>query len=422
MYALSKKPLSVGLALLVMVGCSSDTPETIDVTLSSHRSPAGIHSGEPFLSVRGGTAYLSWLERAVESDPDAGHNLMLATWDGAEWSAPTIVQHSESFFVNWADFPSVRPGPDGTLWAHWLQRGTMGGYDYGVRIVRSADEGATWSEPWTPHDDDSPTEHGFVSMVADAHEVGFVWLDGRNYVDADDGTPATREMTLRYRTMNPAGDAGPETLLDGRVCDCCQTSAAMTSAGPLVVYRDRSEEEIRDIYVTRLVDGAWTQGTPVHDDGWHIEGCPVNGPAVAARGSEAVVAWFTAAQDTARAKVAFSSDAGASFGAPVVVDDGNPAGRVDVLMDAKGGALVTWLERVGADDGETRAEVRLRHVSPDGTASPSQVLSASTAARASGFPRIVETADGSYLLAWTDASDEWPRVQVTQFTLGEGNP
>ncbi|MEM7415444.1 MAG: sialidase family protein [Gemmatimonadota bacterium] len=389
------------------------------MTLSSHPTPAGLFSGEPFLSASEELVYMSWLERTDESDPALGHDLKLSTWDGSDWSEPVTVQQSDAFFVNWADFPSVRPGPGRTLWAHWLERGAAGGYDYGVRVVHSRDGGATWSTPWTPHDDDSPTEHGFVSMVSDAERVGLVWLDGRNFVDGPDGTTATREMTLRYRTAGADVEPGAETLLDGRVCDCCQTSAAMTSSGPLVVYRDRSPDEIRDIYVARMVDGHWTEGTAVHDDGWYIEGCPVNGPSVAASGDDVAVAWFTGAADTARVKIAFSGDAGATFSPPVVVDDGDPSGRVDVSLRSDGSALVTWLERVPVEDDpeSTRAEVRLRRVHPGGTASESRVLSASTADRASGFPRLVETPDGSYLLAWTDASQEWARVHVTQFTL-----
>lgn len=409
-------------AVLAMLGCSSDTPETFEVTLSSHRTPAGLHSGEPFLSAADGRVYMSWLERTDESTADAGHDLSLSVWDGGNWSVPATVQQSDRFFVNWADFPSVRPGPDGTLWAHWLERGDQGGYDYGVRIVHSLDGGATWSEPWTPHDDESPTEHGFVSMVAGESEVGFVWLDGRNFASRPDGSAGSREMTLRYRTTGSGGEVGAEVELDGRVCDCCQTAAAMTNDGPVVVYRNRTDDEIRDIYITRHVEGTWEAGAPVHDDGWHIEGCPVNGPAVAARGDDVVVAWFTGAGNVARAKVAFSSDGGGTFSEPVVIDDGNPAGRVDVLMRDDGSALVSWIERTaGGDDADTeRAEVRLRRVRSDGTASPSRVLSASTAARASGFPRMVDSGRGSYLLAWTDASEEWTRVQVTEFTLDEG--
>src|SRR5690606_29778853 len=119
-------------------------------------------------------------------------------------------------------------------------------------------------------------------------------------------------------------------------------------------------------------------GVAVHADNWEISGCPVNGPALAADGHQVAIAWFTAANDSARVKVAFSGDAGASFGDPIVADDGAPAGRVDVALLQGGDALVTWIERVGGDT----AAVRVRRVRRDGQAGTSFTVASSSAARA----------------------------------------
>ncbi len=324
-----------------------------------------------------------------------------------------MIARSDSFFVNSADFPSVNVGDDGTLWAHWLERGEQGGYDYGVRVVRSADAGANWSEPWIPHDDRSPTEHGFVSSMPTLDGMGFVWLDGRKFTEGSDGSTATDEMALWYRAVSVDGTPGPETQLDARVCDCCQTDAAITSSGPVVVYRDRDTAEIRDIYITRFKDGAWTEGVPVHDDGWEVNGCPVNGPAVAALGDRVAVAWFTGAGGVAHVYVAFSDDGGARFGEPVLVDEGNPGGGVDLLMLEDRSVLVSWRER-GSGDAE---EIRLRNLTADGRVTGSLILPETTAANASGFPRMAKSPDGSVLLAWTDVQGEAPRVRVTRIVF-----
>jgi hypothetical protein len=209
------------------------------------------------------------------------------------------------------------------------------------------------------------------------------------------------------------GTAGTETLVDGRTCDCCQTDAALTSRGVVVVYRDRSAQDVRDIYVTRRTEGGWTEGIPVHRDGWVISGCPVNGPAVDASGDRVAVAWFTGAGDRPRVYVAFSEDAGASFGDPVRVDGGDPSGRVDLSLLPDGRAAVSWLERRGPEG----AELRLASVGPGGREGPPVVVAPSSAARASGFPRMVRAPwNGSeVVLAWTDASDaERPRVRVAR--------
>jgi hypothetical protein len=399
--------LTLTLPVSLLVACAEE-PAPPALSVREIESPAGPDSGEPFLSASAGAVYLSWLERS----PEGGHQLLFARFADGAWGEPRPVVRSDRFFVNWADFPSLSPGPDGALWAHWLERGTEAGYDYGVRVSRSVDGGTTWSAPWTPHEDGTPTEHGFVSSVAIGGQLGFLWLDGRRFVAGAGGEPATEEMALYFRAMGTEGPAGPEVRVDARVCDCCQTDAAMTSGGPVVVYRDRSPEEIRDVYILRWLDGAWSEGQVVHADGWETGACPVNGPAVAARGDDVAVAWFTAAGNEPRVKVAFSGDGGGRFGEPTVVDAGNPAGRVDLLMLEDGAVLVSWLERTGGD----WADVQLRHVAPDGRSGEPLSVSASSSERASGFPRIVAAPGDEVLVAWTDVAGAAPRVRTALAT------
>jgi hypothetical protein len=229
------------------------------------------------------------------------------------------------------------------------------------------------------------------------------------------GEAASNEMTVRFRQAGSTGPTGPETLLDARSCECCQTDAALTSSGPVVVYRDRSELEIRDIYVTRWTAEGWTEGVAVHDDGWEIAGCPVNGPAVAALGQRVVVAWFTGAGGAPRVYAAFSADGGASFGAPIRVDGDDPTGRVDVVLRPDGRALVSWIERTGGE----AAEIRLVTVTEKGSGDPI-VVASSSASRSSGFPRLVEAPwDANHLvMAWTEIlPDDSTRVRVARVEL-----
>jgi hypothetical protein len=186
---------------------------------------------------------------------------------------------------------------------------------------------------------------------------------------------------------------------------------AMTGRGPLVVYRDRSPVEVRDIYVTRMVDGTWTPGQPVHADGWVMPACPVNGPQAAADGDRVAVAWYTGADSMAQVKVAFSGDAGATFGAPARVDGGNPEGRVDVVLLADGGALVSWIERTGEKD----AQVRVRRVGPDGKMGEPRTVAGSSSARSSGFPRMVPAGE-NLVFAWT-APGEPSMVRAARMPL-----
>ncbi|RMH11423.1 MAG: exo-alpha-sialidase [Gemmatimonadetes bacterium] len=353
---------------------------------------------------------MSWLE------PDAEDRWSLRTArlkDGG-WSDPVTVAQSveKPFFVNWADFPSVRRVGEQRLVAHWLVRDGEG-YAYSVRMAESRDEGRTWSEPWRPHEDASPTEHGFVSIVALGEgDAGLSWLDGRALAAAaaahgegahgsgdasGDGSEGPKAfMQLRFRVWAGGGEALPEELVDGTVCDCCQPDMALAADGPVLAYRDRTADEVRDIYVARRVNGRWSEGVRVAEDGWVMPGCPVNGPAVDARGQHVVVAWFTAPEGERRVQVAFSSDGGASFGRALRVDGGVPLGRADVVLREDGSALVGWMEREGES-----AVWRVRAVRPDGAMGEPVRAFTLDAGRGSGFPRMVPHGD-AIVLAWTE--------------------
>lgn len=374
----------------------------------STSAPPGPGSGQPYLASDGTGVWMSWLEPAAD-----GHRLAASYFDGS-WTGPVTVAEGKDFFVNWADFPSIRAVGD-RLVAHWLWRGGQGTYDYGVRLAWSEDGGTTWSAPWTPHEDGTPTEHGFVSVFADGDAVWATWLDGRAMAAEPSGP-----MSVRARRLPPgegAGPAaaGPETLLDARACECCQTSAAVAGGTPVIAFRDRAEGEVRDIHVTRRLQDGWTESVPVHEDGWVIGGCPVNGPAMAALEQLVAVAWFTAPDGEAQVNVAFSTDAAATFGSPARLDLGRPLGRADVALLDDGTALVTWLEEEGAG---TAASIMSRRVASNGAMGEPRRLAGTESARASGFPRIARLGAEDLLLAWTDPRGQG-RVRVAVFAVAD---
>ncbi|HUG55382.1 MAG TPA: sialidase family protein [Vicinamibacteria bacterium] len=392
------------MALLSLAACARDGDDG-DMAAQELAVGSAPGSGEPNLAVTSdGRVLLSWIEPAGEKV----HRLRLASRTrGQPWSEPWTVAEGADWFVNWADFPSVATGPDGTLFAHWLARSGPGTYAYDVRVVASGDGGRTWSAPVTPHRDGTQTEHGFVSMAPWATgQMGIVWLDGRKTAGTSHGggdhaekSAAGAAMALMHTTVDADLRLGSEAVLDPRVCDCCQTDVVRAGEATVVAYRDRSEEEVRDISVVRFEEGRWSQPRPLARDGWQINGCPVNGPALAAAGSEVAVAWFTAAGGQPRVNVAFSSDAGATFGSPLRVDDGRPLGRVDVVALGEGRALVSWLERT-----DEATVVRLRRMGSDGTRGEAMKVADSSAERSSGFPRLAHS-KGEVTVAWREVGE-----------------
>ena len=389
--------LLLPLALALLAGCERPAPapgtpaaaaSAARGTVTEIATPAGAESGRARLSLApDGTPLLSWTE--PDGDGDA---LLYSLWRGGAWSAPQTAARGDDWMINWADTPGVVPLAGGQLLAHTLPGASGHAYDAAASLWR---DGA-WTEAALLNDDGLEAEHGFVSVapLADGG-AGVAWLDGREQARGGHHAGA---MQLRFAALGASGERSGETILDAKTCDCCPTAMAATASGPVVAYRDRSDAEIRDVAVVRRVDGAWTEPVVPHADGWHIEGCPVNGPALDARGERVALAWFTAAGDSARVRLTFSDDAGATWGPAFLISDDAPLGRVGVAMLADGSAAVSWLGTSG--DG---AVLLVRRVSASGATSPAVEVARMAGSRDSGIPRVVASGDG-VLAAWTDAS------------------
>jgi len=402
-------------------------------------NPAGPGSLAPrFAQAGDGTLYLSWLEkRPADAAAASLHALQYARLqtgtNSLSFAAARDIASGSDWFANWADTPGLTMH-SAKLWvAHWLQKSAASTYAYDIMLSVSRDQGASWSAAFTPHHDNTPTEHGFISQFARADgSVGLFWLDGRATMATTEaatlasaanpehgGTHGSAHagahsaaMTLRTATLDATGNISQDELLDERVCDCCQTAAVSTPAADVIAYRNRSAGEIRDIAVLRRSAQGWSTPYIVHADGWRTAACPVNGPALAASGERVALAWFTMADDMPRVQLALSADAGASFAAPQTFSAATALGRVQLLAYADGW-LLSWLDQP-PDSGA--AVIRLASLSAAGDLRWQQQLSGVSAQRVSGIPRIAALADGRIIVAWTAARNGQGMVQTAVFT------
>jgi hypothetical protein len=409
---------------LVAIAASSPVPpvpQLFSSSFASVQSPAPEGSAEPHLTVAGnGRVLLSWLApisvpASAGQKPGTGSALQFSELTGERWSAPRTIVEGPRLLANWADFPSLFVTRSGVMAAHWLERRGQTRTAYDVKVRTSRDGGRTWTSEVIPHRDGTETEHGFVSFFetpGKGHGLGMVWLDGREMAGHGAHGAGGGQMTLRSAMVSAQGVPGAEAVVDARVCDCCQTAAATTDTAVLVAYRDRSDKEIRDIYVSRFENGKWSAGTPVHADNWEINGCPVNGPAIAAKGQAVAVAWFAARDNAPKTQIAFSKDGGRTFGPPVRIDSGTTLGRVGLTLLTDGRALVSWIDNQGAS-----AKFTVRDVHPDGTMGAPVVVGAISGERTSGFPQVVVTGR-KVVAAWTNAQKGVPTgISVASATL-----
>jgi hypothetical protein len=355
-------------------------------------NPAALGAQSPrFAVLPAGAILMSW----VEPVPD-GHALKYGVLRDGRWTHKGEAARGNDWFVNWSDFPSVVPIDESFWVAHWLvNKDGENTYHYDIAISVSRDAGITWSAPRPPYRS-ATAQYGFATIFPVHGSAGVIWLDGRDRRKRDRGGKSV--FTLRYARIHRDGSMDSEQIIDSSTCTCCWTTVSVTPTGPVAAWRGRTENEIRDHRVARLLGDKWSAPTPLGKEGWEIDGCPVNGPMLSARGMQVAAAWFTAQGDRPRVNAAFSTDGGQSFGQTMEVDGKNPTGRVGLGWIDDRTAVISWV--TAPDLATMKSHLVLRKLYTDGSSSRLIRLAEISAGRDSGVPQMV--ADGSnFLFSWT---------------------
>lgn len=411
--------LLVVCSVLITGGCRQGSP---DLRVSSESSPAPAGSLVPQMTpLSGGRILLSWQHPL----PGGGYAFEMAVKDGSRWSDVRTIARGANLSMYSADLPAVATLAGTKLLAYWEVK-AEGHYATTIETAVSNDEGRTWVPAATPYHDALPGQHSFLSWFETRSGIGLLWLDAKvrsqvqqermqehgSEKDSDLGS-----VGLRYAAFNADGKVDQEQFVVPITCECCPTSAAVTSRGPVAVFRGRQEAPgthpsevrgfrptVRDIYLVRQENGVWQEPHLVHNDNWIINACPDNGPAVDASGNRVAVAWWTASNDQPKVHLAFSSDSGDTFGPPFRIDSANGEGQVTVALLPNGrSAIVGWLE-----DGKTWA----RYVSESGAMSRPMLLGPSP--HHSRLPRWLANPDGSVAAAWTSKKDGETRLEISR--------
>ncbi|MDA7570856.1 sialidase [Flavobacteriaceae bacterium] len=372
-------------SLLATMSCSTKEVYIQEIPFFYENSNA-----QPNLVSSNGSLTLSWISSKEENKASLNYSRYME----GRWIKPQVIASGSDWFINWADFPAHAINQDLIITSH-LKKSASGKYTYDVVLNLQKLSGEKIKEDFLLNTDGVKAEHGFVSIIANNKKGFFItWLDGRNTIEKKlDGEH--KPMTIRFAEITDKGDVIKESELDASTCDCCQTSIAITNDGPIVVYRDRGEKEVRDIYSVKNINGTWEEPNVVHDDGWIINGCPVNGPKVAVNSKDLAIAWFTVFNDNPLVNVSFSKNNGNSFGAPVKVNDHDAIGRVDVSFLNDKEVIVSYME---VDDIGTY--LRIKKVSFDGKISEPITISKIDGGRNTGVPQL-EIIDSEIFIVWT---------------------
>jgi hypothetical protein len=357
------------------------------LTVEPITNPAGPGSLQPNWSVTpDGNAVLSWIEPAK----DGSYSLRYAAHRAARWSEARTIAAQRHFFRHPAELPEVAQFTPQLWMAHWVEMPNEANEAEYVYVSSSTD-GVRWTAPAMAHKDKSAVQHGLASMIASGNgEASIFWLETPQ---GEDG-PGYLMRTV----VNSTGAEIKEERLDPDVCSCCPTAVAKTAKGLAVAYRAHTAQDIRDISVIRFENGKWSASKNIHADGWKLNACPTNAAAIGARGDHVAVSWYTAANDSPRVEVAFSSDGGATFGAPVLVSTGRAFGYTALTLEENGSAVVSWLE-----EGPNGARVLVREVSPSGTAG-SVAKVAEGGRLAQGYPKLFHFGSDTFI-GWGNARE-----------------
>jgi hypothetical protein len=294
-----------------------------------------------------------------------------------------------------------------------------------IRYAASKDAGRTFSSAITIAGDGATGARGWHSLaIGYDGAVHTAWLDGRNAApspmtriarDADrtdrQGTRLTGHVHGAAAAKPKRSDGGPrqdifhaswkgagdrvEHPVQSNVCFCCKTAVATSGELVYVAWRHIYPESLRDIAVARSTDNGATFGAPIRvsEDGWKIDACPDDGPAMVADGHGGIhIAWPTLAPgETPRKGIFYSRLANDTFAPRLRLDtgDADPA-HPQIASDEHTNVAVVWDEM---HQGTRR--VVFRRVS-EGVPQPAQLF----AGDGVSYPTVAG-GDGYWVVLWT---------------------
>lgn len=283
----------ISIILITLHSCNtSEKKENDNATLLS--DPQYAASSAFLTSDENNIPMISW----IEMDSSDNKNFYFAKWDkdAQNFSSRKTIPIEQNASIHAEGMPKFAVKGDGTIVAIYetsipSETSRFGLSD--IKFVSSTDEGNTWTKPQSIQSDGlqigSRSFSGILRL--DDGEVGVSWL-GTNPDKKIEGRP------VKFAKTNSENSFEKEILIDSTACECCRTALSSNGQGEVsLVYRDLLPGSVRDISISHSKNNGKDFAEPVafSRDGWVIDGCPHNGPAVVSHQEKTFVTWFTAA-------------------------------------------------------------------------------------------------------------------------------
>jgi hypothetical protein len=391
-------------------------------------SVAGRTSATPWIASAGTAIAVSWMATA---DGKADVFVAVSHDEGRSFAAPVQVNTVAGDGRANGEFPPrVAFGPaDGSGRREVVVAWNAKDQGTEVKLARSRDGGRTFAAPEALQAPGAAGDRGWHAMALDDRGVAHViWLDHRGMTAAKsdgghkgehDGVAMAQLSSLYYAAAAP-GSRGVERAVSPGVCYCCKTAVVAAPGRIVAAWRHVFAGNMRDIAFTESRDGGRTFRpiARVSEDGWSINGCPDDGPALAV-GEDARVhaVWPTVVQgpETSGAIFYAALGTGSSFSARQRVPSlGSPKpSHPQVVVDGSGRVVVAWDEIIG---GVRTAAYATGVAQPDGRVTfgpPARIAAGPTA-----YP-VMAVAPRGVVAAWTAGPPTASSIHVRRIDAGD---
>lgn len=403
------------------------TAATIPVaSVSFEKEPQALHNGKAakspkFISRRAQgllSVYTVPAERGADLYYIASNDL------GESWTEPQRINNIPGEVSDHGEnSPQFFLAPDEmTLYAFWSARDPKNPAGTHIRFSKAGAMQTVWSPAITIDDDPTPNSHGFQgASVGPDGTLYAAWLDGRDK-DASKTLDYTAGSSAVYLTTSK--DNGKTWSKNQRiainVCPCCRVSFGFTAGRAVVAWRGVDNGDLRDIHTAMSTDNgaSWSQPNLVNRDNWKIKGCPHVGPSLATIGDNLFVVWFSEA--AGKPGIFYSATVnGKDFAPKRSFSEGTVDSTHPFVASFENRLAVAFQARDAKDkDSWGKMNIYYRELTANGTPTP-LVKAGVPKEGAVTYPSITFGMSGRTFLSWTETRPEkGPQALLLRGRLG----
>jgi len=391
------------LPLLFLLSCGSadqNSATNTTGTLSTGQQP----DLPQMMYLESGKLLAWWTEKDPENG-DAVVAMSISEDESKTFSKPVQIPETRGVSAAHGEsLPALVQKPDRSLVMVFSSKNEEAEFRFAgsVKYIQSFDGGDSWSKPEIVHVSDTNIEnsHSFVAatLLADG-EIGTVWLDGRHKLD---------HSVMYFAKTNGREGFTEDYRIGGPTCQCCKNSMLTDESGTLhITYRGLTDGT-RDIMHFKSNDNGQTFTKPVKvsDDGWKIDACPHNGPAMTkAENGDLHFIWYSLAGGEGLF-YALSVDNGESFSPRVQISD-NPVAKHPHLVVNGDKAVAVWDELKG-NGKDARKRAVLSVINEHGL---EKTIPLSAENQDGWAPNVMKLQSGELLAMWVESTGRGQRIK-----------